>query len=116
MVHVDCRATSDSTAQVSLLARISHPPTFGFRQSSADRTVFTSKDGLDAFTWLANKKKNAFIDKKLQNHCKQAEVQIPSSRTNNQGFFVTLRTGTAYRNLFSKSIKNVECRPILLIR
>src|SRR6218665_4134665 len=58
MVHVDCRATSDRTAQVSSLARIGRPPTWlqaACSRHSADRTVFTSKDGLDAVTWLANK-------------------------------------------------------------
>src|SRR6218665_1296159 len=31
MVHVNCRATSDRTAQVSPLARVSRPPALDFR-------------------------------------------------------------------------------------
>src|SRR6218665_508868 len=59
MVPVDCRATSDRTAQVSVGPR--RPPSSFWLQAAcsrhgADRTVFTSKDGLDAVTWLADKK------------------------------------------------------------
>src|SRR6218665_3966772 len=59
MVHVDCRATSDRTAQVSVSPP--RPPSNFWLQAacsrhSADRTVSTSKDGLDAVTRLANKK------------------------------------------------------------
>src|SRR6218665_833964 len=55
---VDCRATSDRTAQTSPLTRVGRPPALDFRrvQSSwrrPDRVYI--KDGLDAVTWLANK-------------------------------------------------------------
>ena len=54
---VDCRATSGPGLSVGPR----RPPSSFWLQAAcsrhvADRPVFTSKDGLDAVTWLANKK------------------------------------------------------------
>ena len=60
MVHVDCRATSDSTAQVSSLARIGRPPTFGFRRravviAQTGRCLHQKMGSMRSHTWLVNK-------------------------------------------------------------